>query len=135
MPFLDIHLFAVLVASVVSIVAGGLWQRLLMLKNKATPVYPTGEWGQGDATILGYGTNFLATFLVAYMLAYVITLAGAVSVGDGITAAFLVWVGFFGAILLRALREKKPFALFVPSTLYHLFSLCLMSVVLTLLAS
>ena len=132
---IPINWLAVVAAGVANMVVGYLWYGPLFGKMwkglmgftdesmKSMPVTMTMAmvWG------------FVASLVMAYVLARFAFVSGAIDVMGALTLAFWVWLGFLATQSVGAyLWEGKPFKLFVLCAANQLISIALMAVVLVL---
>ena len=131
----DVNLLAVLVAAIAATGVGMFWyspagfgkawmrlsglsqEKMNQMKNK----------GMGKT----YTINFIATLVMAYVLANFVGVWGAVGVAGAFSIAFWVWLGFIATVMLGSvLWEGKPTKLYVINISFYLVSLFLMALIL-----
>ena len=97
MTFAGINYWAVLVAGALGFGLGGVWYRLLAEPWKAAHNFTTEQirahHGKG-ATPTPLIIAFFADLIMAWMLAGLMGHLGAITVKNGLIAAFFVWFGF-----------------------------------------
>tara|TARA_Y100000310_G_C20617058_1_gene781195 strand:+ start:907 stop:1302 length:396 start_codon:yes stop_codon:yes gene_type:complete len=75
--------------------------------------------------------GFIATLIAAYVLAKIMGLAGAVTVGQGVAVGFWAWLGFVATTQIGSvLWEGKSTSLFYINTVHSLISFVIMGAVL-----
>ncbi|HEX8974611.1 MAG TPA: DUF1761 domain-containing protein [Patescibacteria group bacterium] len=111
-----LNFWAVLVAAIITMVIGGLWYstalfgKMWMEHSGMTrmKIEQAKKEGMGSA----YVTLFIGAIIMAYMLAYVIQVAAAVTVSQGLLVASGLWLGFVATTFLGSvLFEKKAFGI------------------------
>jgi len=97
MTFAGINYWAVLVAGALGFGLGGVWYRLLAEPWKAAHNFTTEQirahHGKGAAPT-PLIIAFIADLIMAWMLAGLMGHLGAITVKNGLIAAFFVWLGF-----------------------------------------
>jgi hypothetical protein len=125
--FSDINLWAVLVAGIVHMLTGLIWfQTWLFGKTwselTGATLTPAFKWM--PAGVIGH-------MLIALVLAMIVKLAGATTLGGGILVGALVWLGFIVTLEIGELIwEKIPFKLFLIRIGNHLVALSLAGAIL-----
>ena len=80
-----------------------------------------------------YGINFVATLVMAYVLAHFVAAWNTVDIGGALQLAFWTWLGFIATVMIGSiLWEKKPVKLYLINVSFQLVSLAAMAVILTL---
>ncbi len=78
-----------------------------------------------------YGTMFIASLVMAYVLAHFANYAGALTLMDGATAGFWAWLGFVATTMLTTvLYDGKPIKLYLINSGYQLVTLLVMGMIL-----
>lgn len=133
----DINFLAVLVAAVVSFAIGHLWYspvlfgKQWMAEMGKTPEEMERSMKDGMGRILGLG--FAVSFVTAYALAVLISLATISAPADGIKLAFVVWFGFVATLHYQGiLYGEKSKHLFLIQAGYDLVALLAMGLILGL---
>ncbi len=68
--------------------------------------------------------GLIAAIVMSYVLAHIILLAGATTIGSGIMTGFWVWLGFYATSQIGSvLWEQKPVKLYYINTLYSLVAI------------
>jgi len=128
------NFLAVLVAAVVATVVGMLWYGPLFGGPWSKMMGMTREKmdeAKKQGTVTKYIVNFIAAFVMAYVLAQSIDARPFLGILGGLVLSFWIWLGFIATVGLgMVLWEGKPMKLYWINTLYYLVSLCLMSMVL-----
>ena len=79
-----------------------------------------------------YILNFISTLILSYVLALFISASQAVTIMQGAIVGFFVWIGFMATLMLNSvLWEGKPVKLYILNIAYHLITVIIMSVILT----
>mgnify|MGYP001593097774 CR=1 FL=1 len=130
----DLNWWAVLVAALAAYILGALWYSPLLFGK--TWLHLMG-WSREQMehhkkeALRGYLINFVATFVVAAVLAHVVYFLNVVDWQEGLETGFWMWLGFVVTVQLGGvLWEGKKFALFLLNTGYNLASLLAMGVIL-----
>ncbi len=116
----DVSLWAVLVAGVAHMVTCMVWYTPALfgkawVELTGKDLKPATRW---------VGAGILAHLGIAFVLATIVRLAGATTVGGGIAVAVLVWAGFVVTLEIGELIwEKIPFRLFALRAANHLVAL------------
>ncbi len=131
----ELNYVAIVLATVAAYVLGWIWHGPLFGKKwmalegltpesmKAMPMSPQ------KAMTLG----FVATFLTAWVLGWVMAALGVVGILAAVQAAFWVWLGFVMPTLAsKWLWEGKSFALFGFNAAHGLVALVVMAIVISL---
>ena len=132
----DVNYLAVLVCAVLSMAIGFAWYGPLF----GGPWGAITGWTKEKAMTLpqsrmmvSYGLAFIAAFVIATVLAWVLQATGADGVGDGLTTAVVLWIGLTGATIgVNMVFERRPLSLFGIEAGYHLVALLVYSIVLSL---
>jgi hypothetical protein len=135
MPEVEINYTAVIVAAVLSLIAGLAWYGPLFGKEwmKLT-MFDQRKTKEIDKVSRNktYFINFVATLVSAYVLSYFISYAQAVTITEGLQVGFWVWLGFIVTTTVTSvLYEGKPWRIYQINTGYQLVSYLLMAAVLT----
>ena len=129
-----VNYWIVLVAAVAGMVIGFLWfgplfgkQYMALMNFDKKKMQEAKKKGMGKTYALAY----LTSLVMAYVLAYFVSYAGAKTIADGAALGFLVWIGFFATTQLgMVLWEGKPVKLYVITTLHYLVTLAVMAAIL-----
>ncbi len=132
----DVNILIVLVAAIAGFIISTLWYSIFFGKKwmkltgiSAEDAEKMKKEGGGKEMVLG----FVSTFIMAYVLGYVLSLAGVVDAGGATILAAILWLGFIGTITLGSvLWEKKPFGLYLLNNEHNLLVLIVMSIIITL---
>ena len=123
MPSVDINIWAVIVAAVVSMVVGAIWySKNLFGKEWSKLVGRKLEEMSGGG--VGYAVAAVGALLQAYILAHFVQYAGATTFWDGIVTGFWLWLGFIAvAIAVNLVFEGRSWALWKINAGYFLIVL------------
>lgn len=132
----DINLIGVVLGAVSNMVIGAIWYSPMVFGKtwmKLTGITQT-EIDSGKKQMPKiYSMAFIGALITAYILALIIDLVGASTVGEGLQIGFLVWLGFIATTTLSSvLFEKKKTDLYVLNNGYNLISILVMSVIIIL---
>lgn len=130
-----INYVAVLVAAIANMALGSVWYSPVLFGK--TWIALTGltpeKMQEAKARGMGktYAVAFLASLVLACVLAHAVELWAASTVGQALTLAFWAWLGFIAPVLLGSvLWEGKPVRLYVLNVSYYLVALVLMAAIL-----
>lgn len=120
MPDVDINVWAVLVAAVISMVVGSFWySKGLFGKEWAKLVGRKLEEMSGGGR--GYVAAAVGALVQAYILAHFVQYAGATSVFDGLVTGFWLWLGFVAVVTaVHLVFEGRSWALWKINAGYFL---------------
>lgn len=131
MPSVDINYVAVIVAAVISYALGALWygplfgKQWMQLSGKSESSMD--KSGMGTR----YAVGFVASLVMAYVLAHFVEYARAGTIVEGLQAGFWVWLGFVATVTVgMVLWDGKPLKLWVLNNAYNLLGLLIMSAIL-----
>lgn len=132
----ELNWLAVLVCAILSMVIGFIWYGPLFSKPWAKMTGWTNEKVAAlpkSNMVIGYIKAFLFAFIIASVLALTLISINANGIGDAVTAAIVLWVGFTGATIgVNMTFERRPLALFGIEAGYHLLALIVYSIVLSI---
>jgi len=121
---------AVLEAALVQFLLGAVWYSLIFAKPwMAYTGHTKGEKPKGivAAMIL----SAIGALIFAFMLAHVVSWAGATTVGWGVFVGFICWLGFIvPALFAETIYERRPYGLFAINSGYWLTALVVSSALL-----
>lgn len=140
MPPVPINYLAVIVAATVSMVVGALWYGPLfgkqwMALSGMTQANLDAAKKRGMSKM--YVVAFIGSLVMSYVLAHALVFASVYlnvsGIGAGLMAGFWNWLGFVAPVTLGGvLWEGKSWKLWGLNNSYHLVTLLLMGVVLSL---
>ncbi len=134
---MDINLIPILVCGVASMVIGFLWYSPFLFGNvwmKLSGISKETIKEANSKMPIIYGTMFVASLVMAYVLSMVVSLMGVTEVMDGVKAAVWVWLGFIATTMLTGvLYEGKPLKLYAINSGYHLVTLLVMGIILVMI--
>jgi hypothetical protein len=126
---------AVLVATLIHFIVGGLWYSPLLFGNKFiqimgwTPEQIQQMHTSGPPT--GLIVTFLASAILVYILAHFVQYTKAVNALGGLQTAFWLWLGFIVTTNLQTvLFEQRPLGLYLLNISYQFVACALAGVVL-----
>ncbi len=128
---MNINLLAVLAAGIINMVVGMLWYGPLFGKQwmALSGHVPQKHKGMGKMYLIG----FIGALVMAYVMSYLIGLAGAETFMAGLQVAFWAWLGFTATVELGSvLWDRKPWALFYLNAGYYLVVMGLMGGVIAI---
>ena len=132
MPFSDINVLAIIVAALINIAIAALWYS----PNVFGKIWGSAHGFTVDSltpTVWQYIGAVVLSLITAWVLALLIVALGVTSVGYAVELAFLLWLGFVAAIgFSGVIWAKKPLIAYLIDSGFHLLSLVIMSIILTL---
>lgn len=140
MPPVPINYLAVVVAAAASMVIGFLWYGPLFGKQWMALSGMSQEKlnaAKGRGMSKYYALAFVGSLVMSYVLAHALIFASVylnvTGVASGLMAGFWNWLGFVAPVTLGGvLWEGKPWKLWALNNSYHLATLLLMGVILSL---
>lgn len=123
-PAASLNYTAILVATVVSFLIGGLWYMFLFrkpwMKEMGIPANAKSK-GMGGQMFL----NIVGTFVMVYVLAHFVFYLSLGTFSEGMQLGFWIWLGFFAATTLlgSVLWEMRSWKLFLINGAYWLVNL------------
>ncbi len=134
MQQVSVNLMAVLLCGVASMVIGFVWYSKALFGSTWMKLSGISEAQMKKANsnmVMLYGTMFIASLVMAYVLAHFAKYAGAMSLTDGVVAGFWAWLGFVATTMLtNVLYEGKPVKLYLINSGYQLVTLVVMGIIL-----
>jgi hypothetical protein len=135
---LEVNYFAVLVAAIVSMIAGFVWYHPAVLGKPWMKLSGhSADSLKAEQKKMGkyYGLSFILALISAYVLYHVMVMSenffGYPMVQTGITSAFWMWLGFIMPVQATdQIFGKKNWKLFGINTGYQLVALLLMGLVI-----
>ena len=130
------NLLAVLVSAIIGMVIGALWYSPLLFgkvwMNLSGFTDKKMQEMKKKGMAVPYILNFISTLILSYVLALFISASQAVTIMQGAIVGFFVWIGFMATLMLNSvLWEGKPVKLYILNIAYHLITVIIMSVILT----
>lgn len=132
MPQMEVNYFAVLTVSLISYVIGAFWfSPLLFYKQWLLAIGKTEEDIKKRGAVLAYTTALITWLITDYVLANIINMAGANTLGNGLIIGFLCWLGFTAAItLMLEMFERHSISLWLINSGYSLAGLLISGAIL-----
>ncbi|MDZ4296413.1 MAG: DUF1761 domain-containing protein [Patescibacteria group bacterium] len=132
-----VNYLAIFAASVAAMIIGGLWYSPLLFGNLWVKSSGLSAEKLTELKTRGmarrYIANYAAAFVTAFVHAHFAEIRGVADLGDAVGLAFWTWLGFIATTLLgAALWEGKTLAGYGINIAYHLVSLSVMALILTL---
>ena len=128
-----VNYIAVLLSAVASMVLGFLWYGPLFGKMWMK-FSGQKEMGDRSQAIRNYGLTFVASLVMAYVLAALLSLTKTVGIMEALKMAFWSWLGFQATILLGSVFwERKSWNLYFLNVAYWLVNLLVIAAVLSYL--
>ena len=129
----EVNLVAVIVAAIAAFAwgafyyspagAGPMWMKEMKLKEMET---------KKDNMMQMMAIGFVATFIMAYVLAHVIWMSQALGIGGGMTSAFWIWLGFIATLSSGDVTwGGKTWKLWAINNVHWLVSLVIMGLVIS----
>ena len=131
-----VNLLTVLVAAIATMALGFLWYSPTLFGEPWMKLMGfTKESMEKAKKNMGpmYGLSFVATLVMALVLAYVVKFVGAMTLAGGLKTGFGMWLGFVGPVQMTdVIFGGKSWKLYKINTGYQLVSLVLMGAILAL---
>jgi len=132
---------SIIVAAAVAFFVGFLWHGPLfgrqwmalakVGKKEIAAAKKKGMGGMGKQMLANFATNLV----MAFVLVYVLSLAGAATILDATMVAFWIWLGFIATVQLSSvLWEKMSLGMYTFKAVYNLVSLAIMANVILLVS-
>ena len=134
-PNISVNYFAVLAATVASMIIGALWYSPVLFGNVWMRLSGKNKKDIDKSKQKGIGKSYLiaffGSFVMVYVLAHFIAYVGADDIASGIQLGFWVWMGFIATVALgTVLWDGKPIKLYLINVFYQLVSLVVSGVIL-----
>ncbi len=109
----SLHIWPILVASVVAFGIGALWYSPILFGKEWMALTKTSEadiaTAKGSSMVWRYIVQFIITVVTFALLAFVMSITGSDTAGEGMFIAVLAWIGFpVMAAIGDMLWQKKP---------------------------
>lgn len=132
---MDINFWAVLVSAVASMVVGSIWYgalfgKLFMHEKGMDKWSPEKQAAEKKKMGLSYALQFIASLVMFYVFAGIIGAFGRTSVGGGLMAAFIMWIGFVVPLALGEAVWGGTMKLFFLNTGHMLVTLLVTGAIL-----
>jgi hypothetical protein len=126
----SVNYLAVLVATVVQMIVGGLWYSPLLFGKMWIKLSGLSQKQLEECKKKGMGKSYALMFLGAlvmnYVLAHFVAYTGATTFTLGMQTGFWIWLGFLATTTMgMVLWDNKPWSLYVLNNGYHLIVLLL----------
>lgn len=119
---------AILAAGVIHFAIGMIWYSPFLFGNLWLKLTGVAEMKPNLVDIL---LALGSSLIVAFVMAYMVLLSGAVTMIDGAIVGIIIEVGFIATLLLGdMIFEKKPFKLFLLRNGYNLVALAVIGAIL-----
>ena len=129
----DINYVAVLVAALASMALGALWYSPLLFGKRWMELMKIDFADMKEMKKKAnkmYAINFVATLVMAYVLAHFVDYTQAGTFLEGLEAGFWIWLGFIATVMLGSvLWENKPLELYFLNISYQLLNVLIMAVI------
>ena len=134
-PVVNVNYWTVLVAAIASFLLGWLWHSPILFGNlwfklndmDKKKIEAAKKKSMGKPLFL----QFVATFIMGYVLAYFVVYAKASTIIDGAIVGIWAWIGFVATVMIGSvLWEGKPVKLFLINAGHVLVSLIVMGAIL-----
>ena len=136
MPQITINYLAVFTVAIISMVVGGLWFSPMLFGKQWMALSGMTDASMAEAKKKGmtkaYALQFVASLVMACVLAHFLGYAGATTVSAGLQGGFWAWLGFIAPVTLGSvLWEGKSWKLWVLSNGHYLIVLLIAGAVLS----
>ena len=134
MSKLNVNYIAIAVAAVSNMIIGFLWYSPLLFGKPWMKLSGFTEKSMEEAKKgMGkmYALSFVIALVMAYVLAFFVSMTNVMTITDGITLAFWTWLGFVATVKMAdMLYGKKPLQLYLIESGYYLVALVVMAIIL-----
>lgn len=128
-----VNYLAVLASAISSMVLGFLWYSKAVFGVRWTKLTGMSSDDMKKAGVKVYGLMFVASLVMAWILAHYIHYAEAFDVVNGVKTGIWAWVGFvIPTSLANHLFSKKPNQLYYINMGYHLVNLMVMGAIISI---
>ena len=134
MPSVDLNYLAIIGSAVVAYVVGALWYSPFRFGKQWTKMM---KFNSKDVpnikqkAMQGYIGTFIATLVMAYVLAHFVDYLQATTFLSGMATGFWIWLGFLATTMIGGVFwDNKPFALYLLNVAHYLVALMLMGGIL-----
>ncbi len=130
----SVNYLAVLAASVVSMLIGWAWYSPMVLgKQWMKEVGKRPEEIKKDMQGKAMAMAFVATLIMAYVLAHFVQYVTAVTLGDGVQLGFWIWLGFIAPVVATSVFfDGKSWKWFAITGGYQLVNAIVMAAILAM---
>lgn len=130
----DVNYLAILACGVASMIIGFVWYSKALFGNqwmKLAKISPD-EMNKANQNMFAlYAPMFVASLVMAFVLAQFIFFASAITWMQGAIIGFWAWLGFVATIMLTGvIFERKPMQLYYIQAGYQLVTLVVMGAIL-----
>ena len=123
--------WAMLVAAVIRMAVGSIWFSPIAFVKPWQKLIGLTEDQLKAGMPRAIGADFIASLVMAFVLAHAIVYAQAVTLGQGAMVGFFNWLGFVATIQFTGvLYEQRPMKLFLLQSGFNLIALVLMGMLL-----
>lgn len=134
MPQVDINIWAVLLATIVTMVLGSIWYSPKVFYGPWSRLVALNPEVQKNSMGKAMGVMFVAAFITNYVLAHVVAYTKADSVLEGLQTGFWMWLGFVGAISIgEFIFAQRSMKLWFITNGYNLINLLLAGMILAVI--
>lgn len=128
---------AVIVATLVHYILGGLWYSPLLFGNKFLEIIgwtpQQVEQIQAKGSVKELAIAFVTSLVLVYILAHFVQYTKATTAMAGVQTAFWIWLGFIATTqLATVIFEQRPLGLYLINIGYQLVGCSLAAVILAL---
>ena len=131
MDFSSINWLAVIVAAILSMVVGFVWYSKPVFLRPWLKGLEKDESFAQEANPVTFVFAFLSAIIEAVFVTFLLNAMGSVTLVSGLTAGFMIWLGFvFTTHLVNDLFSKRSFTFTLITSGYHLVMLLIMGALL-----
>lgn len=133
----DVNYLAVLVAAIINMAIGAFWYSPAGFGKQWAALMgwtdPAKVAAMKKGATKGYVVSSIGSLIMAFVLANLVSLAGASTLTSGAAVGFWTWLGFVATVQVGViLWDNKPPKLFAINTLYSLVALVVMGAILAM---
>ncbi|MEK6858895.1 MAG: DUF1761 domain-containing protein [Nanoarchaeota archaeon] len=129
----SVSILPVIVAAIVSFMAGWFWYSSVLFGGVWAREMKRSKAGasKNNSMVVSMIVGLIAQIVMAWMLAFLVSLSGAIGVLGGISMGFWVWLGFVATITLGSvLWEGKSITLFLINATHWLVALLIQGAII-----
>ena len=123
--------WAMLAAAIVRMAVGAVWFSPIAFVKPWQALIGLSQAQMKSGMPRAIGADFIASLIMAFVLAHAVVYAQAATLGQGALVGFFNWLGFVAVIQFTAvLYEQRPMKLFYLQSGFNLIALVLMGALL-----
>lgn len=130
MPFTDISIWPIIIATLVTMVLGAIWYSPFFLGCTWSESHNFDK-SQLKPSALEYLGTFVTTFIMVWVFAGLLNWLELNSLDSALKLAFLIWLGFITTTHFSGvIWARKPITAYLIDTVYHLLMLLIITFII-----